>query len=377
MFKILALFAFVTLVSADLSRVPVYKQENFQKTARNVRAELALLRTKYNVPSTRAVSKVELFNQINMAYYGKITIGTPPQEFLVQFDSGSSNLWIPSSHCWIWDFVCKSHNQYNHDDSSTYVANGKSVSFSYGSGSVSGFLSADTVTVGDMAIKSQTFTEAMNEASSFQNSNFDGIFGMAYQSLAVDNIVPPFYNMWSQKLVDDDVFSFYLSRDDVEDNGGELIFGGSDSTKYTGDLTYVPVSSETYWQFEVTSAIVNGTTACTDCQAIADTGTSLIVAPYDGYLAINMAIGAFELEEGGNFYVSCDDIDSLPNIDFEINGKIFSLEPSAYIVTVDGDCMSSITNMGTDFWVLGDVFIGKFYTEFDLGNNRIGFAPVA
>ena len=30
--------------------------------------------------------------------------------------------------------------------------------------------------------------------------------------------------------------------------GGELVFGGTDPTHYTGTITYIPVTSDEYWQ---------------------------------------------------------------------------------------------------------------------------------
>ncbi|XP_065357720.1 lysosomal aspartic protease-like [Calliphora vicina] len=368
----------VAWTSADVVHVPVHKHENFVKTSSDILAEKSSLRTKYQLAQQSSLPEEQLSNSYNMAYYGHITIGTPPQKFVVLFDTGSSNLWVPSSLCKKTDVACKRHNQYNHEKSSTYVKNGRPITIQYGSGSMSGFLSQDIVTLEGLEIKHQVFGEATNEpGNSFTYANFDGIFGMAYRSLAEDSVEPPFNNMFAQGLVDSDVFSFYLRRDGSAIDGGELILGGVDDSLFSGKLTYVPVTRKGYWQFKVLSASINDHSICDNCQAIADTGTSLIVCPQAAYKTLNSQIGGTYNSKDGNYYVDCSTISTLPIVKFDIGGTIFNLKPSAYIIKLDHSCVSSFTTMGTDFWILGDVFIGRFYTVFDFAKNRIGFAPVA
>ncbi|XP_054734383.1 lysosomal aspartic protease-like [Anastrepha obliqua] len=374
MFKFLVFLSIcAALVSANLVRVPIYKNPNYRRTRASMKAEIALLRSKYNVPSARSTSET-LDNELNMSYYGKITIGTPAQDFLVLFDTGSSNLWVPSSSCPTSNEACQNHNQYDSSASSTYVANGESFSIEYGSGSLTGYLSQDTVSVAGLSISNQVFAEAMDEpGTSFVYSNFDGIMGMAYQSLAVDNVVPPFYNLYSQGLVSNDVFSFYLARAGTSDQGGEMILGGSDSSYYQGELTYTSITEQGYWQFSLDGATIDGQVMCSSgCQAIADTGTSLIVAPYNAY-SVYMSV----VDPDDDGVVDCSLMESLPDMEFVIGGTTFSVPASQYILNEDGQCSPAVSYMGTDFWILGDIFIGMYYTEFDMGNSRIGFAPVA
>eukprot|EP00892_Ulva_mutabilis_P007609 jgi/Ulvmu1/521/UM001_0529.1 len=238
---------------------------------------------------------VPLINFMDTQYYGEITIGTPPQKFTVIFDTGSSNLWVPSKHCSYISVPCYFHNQYTAEKSTTYEEDGTEFKIQYGSGSLSGYLSKDVVNFGGYDIQGQIFAEAIEEPGvAFIAAKFDGILGMGFPEISVDKAVPPFVNLVDQKLVKEPVFSFYLDRNLEDAHGGELVLGGVDSAHFVGEHTWVPISRRGYWEFEMDGMSLSpSTSACKNgCKAIADTGTSLLAGPSLDVAIINQAIGA-------------------------------------------------------------------------------------
>lgn len=238
---------------------------------------------------------IGLKNYMDAQYFGEIGIGTPPQKFTVIFDTGSSNLWVPSAKCY-FSVACLFHSKYRSSHSSTYKKNGKSAAIHYGTGSIAGFFSQDYVKLGDLVVKSQDFIEATKEPGiTFLAAKFDGILGLGFQEISVGNAVPVWYNMVSQGLVPQPVFSFWFNRNAEDEEGGELVFGGVDPNHFKGEHTYVPVTQKGYWQFNMGDVLIgNNTTGfCAGgCAAIADSGTSLLAGPTSIVTQINQAIGA-------------------------------------------------------------------------------------
>ncbi|KAJ6096186.1 hypothetical protein N7486_006932 [Penicillium sp. IBT 16267x] len=317
-------------------------------------------------------------NFLNAQYFSEITLGTPPQSFKVVLDTGSSNLWVPSSEC--SSIACYLHSKYDSSDSSTYKKNGTSFDIRYGSGSLSGFVSQDTLQIGDLKIKNQDFAEATSEPGlAFAFGRFDGILGLGYDTISVNKMVPPVYNMINQSLLDEPVFAFYLGNANNEGDQSEATFGGVDKSHYTGKLVTIPLRRKAYWEVEFDAVTLGDNTAeLENTGIILDTGTSLIALPSTLAELLNKEIGATK-GFTGQYSVECDTVDSLPDLTFTLSGHDFTIGPHDYILEVQGSCISSF--MGMDFpepvgplAILGDAFLRKWYSVYDLGNNSVGLA---
>ncbi|KAF2071097.1 hypothetical protein CYY_007583 [Polysphondylium violaceum] len=375
------ILAFVVLAQA--LTVPLSFKQASREARRSAPENLS---NKYSILKSveGGSTNIPISNFEDAQYYGAITIGTPGQPFKVVFDTGSSNLWVPSKKCPITVPACDLHTKYNSALSSSYVANGTTFSIQYGSGAMQGFVSQDTVTVGSLVVKDQLFAEATAEPGlAFVFAKFDGILGLAFDTISVNGMPPVFYNMINQGLVSQPLFSFWLSKTPGT-NGGELSLGSIDSTKYTGAITYVPLTNETYWEFKMDDVLFNGQSlgfcGSEGCPAIADSGTSLLAGPVSFVEAINLKLGAVSVGPEAIF-PDCSVISSLPNIAFTLNGKQFVLTPQDYVLQVTEfgktECISGF--MGIDIpiqpiWILGDLFISRYYTVFDFGNRQVGFA---
>merc|ERR1711959_390403 len=361
------LFACLLLAIATeaLVRVPLTKLEKTVK--QEMMAEgYTYTGVQEELPLVGDGNQVFFQNFQDAQYYGPITIGTPPQKFNVIFDTGSSNLWGPSKTAFM---PLNFHNKYDSKKSTSYVKNGTAFSIQYGSGSLTGFVSQDTVTMGGVTVKNQLFAEATKEPGlAFKIGKFDGIMGMAFQAIAVDGMQPA----WYSAVGDQKLFGVYLGG--TSGVGGEMTLGGTDSAHYTGDLPYVPVSRPKYWQISVDSFSIGN---LSKVEGIVDTGTSLLVAPPDVVSAFGKKIGA-TLVAGKEWTLDCSKVAGLPDLDIMIGGKNFPLKGSDYVLNVSGQCLLGM--MGMDLsreglsLILGDVFIRKYYPVFDQGKSRVGFA---
>eukprot|EP01017_Pseudomicrothorax_dubius_P035592 TRINITY_DN5009_c0_g2_i1.p1 TRINITY_DN5009_c0_g2~~TRINITY_DN5009_c0_g2_i1.p1 ORF type:complete len:635 (-),score=156.83 TRINITY_DN5009_c0_g2_i1:219-2123(-) len=337
----------------------------------------------------KKVAYIPIRNYFNTQYTGEISVGSKENVFHAIFDTGSTNIWVNSIRC--SDPGCLKHKQYDWRNSSTFTHMGVDVMVRFGSGILTGVINKEVVYLGDMQVKEQEFIEVIHQRHNVLNSgHYDAIVGMGLPRLAAKGFTPLFDNLMGQQILQQDVFTFALSREDGSYTS-RLIFGGWDQSLLQGEIGWHPVESELYWAIKLDAVRIGDkkTSVCESdqCMVILDSGTSFMTVPSDKLRQLSELIHVSK---------KCQNFAELPTITFVIGGIDYSLDPWEYIITIKDEnkverpfqhsSIPEITHCAglfmpldlpgkfSNYWILGDVFMSKYVTIFDRANMKIGLS---
>lgn len=368
-------------------------------------------------------------------YYGEISVGA--QKFKVIFDSGSGHLLVPGKKCASADSpfgisaacVDKGRNIYDPSLSQHGPGeNGRGVSIgwadeplkavaddtmdrdmptiSFASGDVIGEYWRDRVCLTNEFCGDADFIAMVEESDNpFRGATFDGVLGLGQdlsdaREFAVletlfdqqnrQSTVTSLLSRSKPKVPSPNaVFSYYLDKYSGEINFGKKAVESriiNPSTRFTA-----PISVPGYWQFEIEDISIGGkpsgickalnqklkkNSSITTCQAVVDTGSSLIMTPEFVLEQISKKLGIQDDCKGKN---------NLKSLGFLLKqnseNKIADLHLSSeeYLDEDKKDCYISMMSIGDTgrgpLIVLGYPFLRKYYTMFDFHKNALEFVP--
>jgi len=366
--------------------VRLSRRERSAKERDHIMEHLAQMHRALLSPATVSKSNprpVLLRNSHATQYTGKMFIGSPAQPFEVIFDTGSALTWVPSKTCKAQG--CTAHEQYNAVLSDT--GDGSTLahfSIKYGSGSVEGIVSKDNLNVGGILLPQAMFGQVTNEnGGAFENAQFSGIAGLAFPSLSRGGVPPVFDQMIQKKVMKRNRFGFYLQ----EKRDGALWFDQVPKTNYIGEITKHKVMSKAYWSIKLVDVKVGdkrmNLCPAAGCKLAVDSGTSLLTGPTKGATAVlsEMAVD----DKCSNFKTLKPFTYIIEAIDAE--GKTFNkeypLHPEDYVMTdsTETDCRPGLSSLDVPapngpVWIVGDMFMMKYFSIFDRDDNTVSLARV-
>ncbi|KAF7917517.1 uncharacterized protein EAE97_012045 [Botrytis byssoidea] len=315
----------------------------------------------------------------DVEYLSPVNIGG--QVMNMDFDSGSSDLWVFSTQ--LATASQSGHQNYDASKSTSFKAiQGATWSISYGDGSgAAGNVGTDTVNIGGATVTGQAIEMATAISASFvSDTQSNGLVGLAFSKL---NTVKPaqqktfFDNAMSQGLAQP-VFTADLRKAAA----GSYEFGNIDSTKFNGSLTWAAVNTtQGFWQFSSGKFSVGGgpETAVPNGQAIADTGTTLMLADaniVNGYYS--KVQGAVNNQTVGGVTFPC--AATLPDLAIDVGGTYMATVRGSDInyAPVDNTgttCFGGLQATTSNLQIYGDIMFKSQFVAFNGGNNSLGMAP--
>ncbi|KAJ3517875.1 hypothetical protein NLJ89_g224 [Agrocybe chaxingu] len=353
---------------------------------------------------SRAVINEQVDNQA-VTYIASVGVGSPATTYDLLIDTGSSNTWIGASKAYV--------------KTSTSTQTSNKVSVTYGSGSFSGTEYTDQVALASGLVISKQSIGVASTASGF--SGVDGILGIGPVDLtrgtlspATTTLVPTVTdNLFSQGTISaNEIGISFEPTMASEALNGELTWGGTDSSKFTGSITWVPITSTSpaslYWGINQSVRYGPSTTILSTTAGIVDTGestflpnanitradcclnigTTLVLLATDGYNRYKSATGAVLDSATGLLRITSTQFSNLQSLFFTAGGTTFELTANAqlwprslnsdiggtsgriYLIVND---LGSNSGQGLDF-INGYAFLERFYSVFDTTNKRVGLA---
>jgi len=322
-------------------------------------------------------------NQV-VSYIATVGVGSPATNYQLIVDTGSSNTWVGAGTRYV--------------RTSTSVQTSNSVSVTYGSGSFSGTEFTDTVTLGSLVLAGQSIGVA-SRSTGFDGT--DGILGIGPVDLtqgtlspATSTLIPTVTdNLFSKGLITAHEIGISFAPTTQLDNvNGELTWGGVDSSKLTGSVTFAPITSTSpanlFWGINQSVRYGTSTNILSSTAGIVDTGTTLILLASDAITRYRQATGAVLDNTTGLLRLTSAQFANLQSLFFTNSAGTFELTANAQIWpralnTAIGGSASSIylvvgdigtpSGEGLDF-INGYGFLERFYSVFDTANRRVGFA---
>lgn len=311
----------------------------------------------------------------DFSYFVEAKLGSSDKPLYMLCDTGAGTTWVMGSNC--NSDACKMHTTWGPSDSTTSTAVGNEFSLNYGTGAVNGTLTEDSMTIASVKV-TMAFGVANTTSDDFKSFAFDGILGLSMNNGSSDNFMG---SVKEDKLLSTNVFSVALDRAEDGPNTGQLTFGGIDSSKFTGDMTYTPVNATANgdWAIPMDGIGYDSNKAnVTGRLAYIDTGTTYAFGPPDDVAALHKIIPGANSTDGVTFTAPCNSDKSITvtfsGVEHNISVKDWLSDPSA-----SGVCTSNIfgREVMTGAWFLGAVYLKNVYTVFDIDETRIGFATKA
>ncbi|SZE99437.1 unnamed protein product [Blumeria hordei] len=314
----------------------------------------------------------------DVEYLSPISIGG--QTINMDFDSGSSDLWVFSSQ--LPAASIGQHTVYDSSKSSTFAPiEGATFKIAYGDGSgASGNVGTDTVNIGGATVTKQTVELATMVSQSFTaDTGSNGLVGLAFSKL---NTVKP----TQQKTFFDNMIpnlSQPVFTADLRSNAvGAYEFGNIDSSKYNGSLAWAPIdSSSGFWQFSSTKFQVadQAPIDAPSGKAIADTGTTLMLtsaAIVNAYYS--QVTGAVNDAQVGGVTFPCNS--DLPDLKVDVGGNYMAVIRGSDINFAPVDnarttCFGGVQAIQSPLQIYGDIMFKSQFVVFNGGNSSIGMAP--